>query len=70
MLMVVDVEGLIGARYKRTGEQTTDRNGFGDRNLDTRLGALQRRIPKLHQGSYSLPCQRPGSGHGTHQQQA
>src|SRR6187399_96514 len=56
MLMEADVEGLIGAgRHERTGERTTWRNGFRDRSLDTRLGKLQLRIPKLRQGSYFPP---------------
>src|SRR5213075_533278 len=53
LLMETDVEGLIGAgRYERSGERITWRNGYRDRTLDTRLGALQLRIPKLRQGSY------------------
>src|SRR5882762_5484532 len=53
LLMETDVEGLIGAgRYERSGERTTWRNGYRDRTLDTRLGGLQLRIPKLRQGSY------------------
>jgi putative transposase len=56
LLMESDVEGLIGAgRYERSGERTTWRNGYRDRSLDTRLGALQLRIPKLRQGSYFPP---------------
>lgn len=56
LLMETDVEGLIGAgRYERSGERTTWRNGYRDRTLDTRLGALQLRIPKLRQGSYFPP---------------
>src|ERR671924_677862 len=56
LLMETDVEGLIGAgRYERSGERTTWRNGHRDRTLDTRLGALQLRIPKLRQGSYFPP---------------
>lgn len=48
LLMETDVEGLIGAgRHERSGERTTYRNGYRDRTLDTRLGALQLRIPKL-----------------------
>src|SRR5437762_4223612 len=47
---------MIGAgRYERSGERTTWRNGYRDRTLDTRLGALQLRIPKLRQGSYFPP---------------
>jgi len=56
LLMEADVEGLIGAgRYERNGERTTWRNGYRERALDTRLGALQLRIPKLRQGSYFPP---------------
>ena len=52
LLMETDVEGLIGAgRHERSGERTTYRNGYRDRTLDTRLGSLQLRIPKLRQGS-------------------
>jgi transposase-like protein len=50
LLMESDVEGLIGAgRYERSSERTTWRNGYRDRLLDTRLGTLQLRIPKLRQ---------------------
>ena len=53
LLMESDVDGLIGAgRHERSGERTTYRNGYRDRTLDTRLGSLQRRIPKLWQGSH------------------
>jgi putative transposase len=56
LLMETDVEGLIGAgRHERTAEQATYRNGYRDRTLDTRLGSLQLRIPKLRQGSYFPP---------------
>jgi putative transposase len=56
LLMESDVEGVIGAgRYERSGERTTWRNGHRDRALDTRLGTLQLRIPKLRQGSYFPP---------------
>ena len=56
LLMEADVEGLIGAgRYERSGERITWRNGYRDRTLDTRLGTLQLRIPKLRQGSYFPP---------------
>jgi putative transposase len=60
MLMEVDVEGVIGAgRHERSGERTTYRNGYRDRSLDTRLGSLQLRIPKLRQGSYFPPFLEP-----------
>jgi transposase-like protein len=52
LLMEADVEGVIGAgRHERTLSRETYRNGYRDRALDTRLGTLQLRIPKLRQGS-------------------
>jgi transposase-like protein len=60
MLMEADVEGLVGAgRYERSGERLNYRNGFRDRTLDTRLGPMQLRIPKLRQGSYFPPFLEP-----------
>jgi putative transposase len=60
LLMETDVEGVIGAgRQERSGDRTTDRNGDRDRILDTRLGSLQLRIPKLRQGSYFPPFLEP-----------
>ena len=60
LLMESDVEGLIGAgRYERTAERLNYRNGFRERALDTRLGTLQLRVPKLRQGSYFPPFLEP-----------
>src|SRR5438874_2901246 len=56
LLMESDVEGMIGAgRYERSGERTTWRNGYRDRTLDTRLGALQllQAASKSATGSYT-----------------
>lgn len=56
ILMEADVEGLIGAgRHERSTERQTYRNGFRDRALDTRLGTLQLRIPKLRSGPAYFP---------------
>jgi putative transposase len=53
LLMEHDVEGLVGAgRYERGDGRQTWRNGYRDRELKTRLGALNLRVPKLRQGSY------------------
>jgi len=53
MMMEADMEGVIGAgRHERSTSRTTSRNGYRDRTLDTRLGILRLRIPKLRQGSY------------------
>ena len=52
LIMETDVEGIIGAsRHERSGERTTWRNGYRERALDTRLGTLNLRVPKLRQGS-------------------
>lgn len=60
MLMEADVEGTIGAgRHERTADRVTWRNGYRERTLDTRLGSLQLRIPKLRQGSYFPPFLEP-----------
>ena len=55
LLMEADVEGLVGAGYERSAERLNWRNGYRERNLDTRLGSLSLRIPKLRQGSYFPP---------------
>ena len=60
LLMETDVDGLIGAgRHERSAERQTYSNGYRDRMLDTRLGSLQLRIPKLRQGSYFPPFLEP-----------
>ena len=52
-LMEHDVEGVIGAgRYERGEGRQTYRNGYRDRELKTRMGALNLRVPKLRTGSY------------------
>jgi len=52
-LMDFEVEALIGAaRHERSDTRTTYRNGSRPRPLDTRLGTLELKIPKLRQGSY------------------
>jgi putative transposase len=53
LLMEHDVEGVIGAgRHERAEGRLTYRNGYRDRELKTRLGSLNLRVPKLRQGSY------------------
>ena len=53
LIMETDVEGLIGAgRFERSAERSTYRNGYRERSLDTRLGSLNLKIPKLRTGSY------------------
>ena len=53
LIMEADVDGLIGAgRHERSSERATWRNGYRDRSLDTRVGTLNLKIPKLRTGSY------------------
>ena len=60
LIMEADVDGVIGAgRFGRNAERQTWRNGYRDRTLDTRLGSLQLRVPKLRQGSYFPPFLEP-----------
>jgi transposase-like protein len=39
-------------RHERTTDRLNYRNGYCDRSLETRLGSLSLRIPKLRQGRY------------------
>ncbi len=53
LIMEANVEGLIGAgRHERAENRTTWRNGYRDRTLDTRLGTLNLKVPKLRHSSY------------------
>ena len=53
IIMDADVEMLTGAaRHERSPDRFNYRNGYRERTLDTRLGSLNLRIPKLRQGTY------------------
>lgn len=53
LIMEADVDGLIGAgRYERGDGRQTWRNGYRDRSLDTRLGTMNLKIPKMRTGTY------------------
>jgi transposase-like protein len=44
---------LIGAgKHERNNDRATWRNVYRERALDTRLGTLNLKVPKLRQGSY------------------
>src|SRR5207245_1468623 len=52
-LMDAEVTDLVGAEpHERTAGRTTYRNGYRDREWDTRVGTLELQIPKLRQGTY------------------
>ena len=53
MLMELEVERQIGARrYERTAARTDQRNGYREREWETRVGSIPLRIPKVRNGSY------------------
>jgi putative transposase len=52
-LMGAEAEALCGAGYgERSGERINSRNGYRQRQFDTRAGTLDLAIPKLRAGSY------------------
>ena len=52
-LMELEVEGLTGAAPgARTPDRINHRNGYRDRDWETRAGIVELRIPKLRKGSY------------------
>jgi transposase-like protein len=52
-LMELEVEGLTGAGHgERSAERINHRNGYRERDWDTRAGTVELRIPKLRKGSY------------------
>ena len=52
-LMALEVEALTGAEPgARTPERLNQRNGYRDRDWETRAGTIELRIPKLRKGSY------------------
>lgn len=53
-LIEVEAAEVIGAaRYERSGERTTKRNGHRPRLLATQAGDVELGIPKLRSGSFS-----------------
>ena len=52
-LMELEVEGLTGAGYgEKSQERLAQRNGYRERDWETRAGTVELRIPKLRKGSY------------------
>ncbi len=53
LTMELEVSKQIGAaKYERSADRTTQRNGYRERPWDTRVGSLALQIPRLRQGSY------------------
>ena len=52
-LMELEVEGQTGASYgEKSQERLVQRNGYRNREWETRAGTVELRIPKLRKGSY------------------
>jgi putative transposase len=52
-LMELEVTRHVGAeRHERTSERTGQRNGYREREWDTRVGTLELRVPRVRDGSY------------------
>ncbi len=52
-LMEIEVGALIGAGYgEKSVTRLAQRNGYRDRDWETRAGTVELRIPKLRRGSY------------------
>ena len=52
-LMELEMEGLTGAAPgERSPDRINHRNGYRDRDWETRAGTVELRIPKLRKGSY------------------
>ena len=52
-LMALEVSQHLGAeRHERTVERTGHRNGYRERQWDTRVGSIQLQVPRVRDGSY------------------
>ena len=55
-LMELEAQALCGAKpHERSEDRVNQRNGYRPRQLETRIGTMDLKIPKLRHGSY-LPA--------------
>lgn len=53
LLMSAEADAVCGAAYgERSDERVNRRNGYRERDLDTRVGTIPLSVPKLREGSY------------------
>ncbi len=51
--MEAEVSAHLGAeRHERTPERAGQRNGYRDRQWDTRVGSVELKVPRVRDGSY------------------
>ena len=63
-LMELEVENLTGAVHgERSPDRINHRNGYRDRDWETRAGTVELRIPKLRKGSH-FPLSRAAADGG------
>ena len=59
-LMELETDGLCGAGHgERSADRRNQRNGYRERDWQTRAGSVELRIPKLRKGSRSAPIRTP-----------
>ncbi len=52
-LMELEVAQHVGAdKYERSADRSGERNGYRDRNWDTRVGSIELRVPRVRDGGY------------------
>jgi putative transposase len=52
-LMSADADAVCGAGYgERSPERVNRRNGYRERDWDTRVGSIELAVPRLREGSY------------------
>ena len=52
-LLELEVTRHVGAeRHERTAERTGQRNGYRERQWDTRVGTLELQVPRVRDGSF------------------
>src|SRR5207237_8461280 len=52
-LMELEVaQHVVADKYERTAQRSGERNGYRDRNWDTRVGSIELRVPRVRDGGY------------------